>query len=429
LAHEHRTPTRPGVRLVPDRPASQPDSYDPFDDFNRAQGQGQVRDPYPMLAGMRRACPVHEIDLRAVLGEKELVPGLAPIIYSVLDHAFVSRVLRDGRLFSSRCYAASMGPVMGHTILEMDEPEHSRYRALIQKAFTRQALERWEHELVHPIVHGLIDRFAGRGHADLVRELTFPFPVAVIAGMMGLPPESRDEFHRLAVELISINVDRERGVVASGKLRRLYARVLAERRAEPRDDLISLLAGAELDGHRLSDDEIFSFLLLLAPAGAETTYRSSSNLFCGLLMKPEQLEAVRRDRSLVPQATEEGLRWECPLTSIMRVTTEEVELAGVRIPAGGVISVNLGAANRDESRYPSPDVFDIFREPRQHMAFAFGAHRCLGMHLARMETRVVLEAVLDRLPNVRLDPRAQDVHVTGMIFRSPLELPVVFEPS
>lgn len=405
-------------------------SSDPFDEFNRAQGQGQVRDPYPMLAGMRRACPVHAIDLRAALGkDRPIPPGMAPTIYSVLGHESVSRVLRDGRLFSSRCYAPSMGVVMGHTILEMDEPEHSRYRGLIQKAFTRRELERWEHELVAPIVHGLIDRFAGRGRADLVRELTFPFPVTVIAGMMGLPEDSRKDFHRWAVELISININWQRGIAASKQLRSLFARVLAERRAQPRDDLVSLLAGAELDGSRLTDEEIFSFLLLLAPAGAETTYRSSSNLLCGLLMHPDQLDAVRRDRSLVPRATEEGLRWECPLTSIMRVATQDVVLGGVRIPAGGVLSVNLGSANRDESRYGSPDTFDVFREPRQHMAFAFGAHRCLGMHLARMETRVVLEAVLDRLPDVRLDPQAKDVHVTGMIFRSPLELPVVFDAS
>jgi cytochrome P450 len=321
-----------------------------------------------------------------------------------------------------------MGLVMGRTILEMDEPEHSRYRGLIQKAFSKRALDRWERELVSPVVNGLVDRFAGRGHADLVRELTFPFPVAVIAGMIGLDEQHHRDFHQWAVELISIAINPMRGMQASQKLRDLFARVLAERRQAPRDDLMSVLALAELEGTRLDDDAIFAFLRLLAPAGAETTYRSSSNLLFGLLTHPAQLEALRRDRSLMPQAIEEGLRWEAPLTGIMRTATRDVEIGGVPIPAGAVVSVNLGAANRDETRYERPDDFDILRPQRAHMAFAFGAHRCLGMHLARMETSVALTALLDRLPGLRLDPAASDVHITGLTFRSPLELPVLFEP-
>jgi cytochrome P450 len=209
----------------------------------------------------------------------------------------------------------------------------------------------------------------------------------------------------------------------------MFARVLAERRREPREDLLSVLAHAELDGTRLSDEEIFAFLCLLAPAGAETTYRSSSNLLFGLLSHPEQLDAVRRDRALLPQAIEEALRWEPPLLGIMRTTTRPVELGGVLLPEGAVVNVNVGAANRDETRWERPDEFDIFREPKQHMAFAFGAHRCLGMHLARAETTVLLDALFERLPNLRLDPDAEDVHITGLVFRAPLALPVVFDPA
>ncbi len=337
-------------------------------------------------------------------------------------------MLRDGERFSSAGYAATMGPVMGRTILEMDEPEHARHRALLQGAFSKKALARWETELVRPVVHGLVDRFAARGHADLVRELTFPFPVSVIAGMLGLPEEDHALFHRLAVELISVGFAPERGLAASRELGEMFARVLGLRRAEPGDDLISVLAHAELDETRLDDEQIFSFCRLLAPAGAETTYRSSSNLLFGLLSHPEQLEALRADRSLIPQAIEEGLRWECPLTGIMRTATRDTEVCGVKIPAGAIVHLNLGSANHDESRYERPEEFDIFRPPRTHLAFAFGPHRCLGMHLATMETRVVLEAVLERLPGLRLDPDASDVHITGMVFRSPQALPVRFEP-
>ena len=403
--------------------------YDPFDEFNRHQGAGRVRDPYPALAAMRQSGPVQKVDLRAQLGpDAKLPPGTADEIYVVLGHDAVAEVLRDGETFSSKGYAATMGQVMGHTILEMDEPEHSRYRALIQRAFSRGALERWEKELIGPLVNRFVDAFADRGHADLVRELTFPFPVEVIAGMIGLPAEDHAAFHRGAVELISIGVDWDRALAAAGRLREIFGRVLDERRREPRDDLVSVLAHSELEGTRLGDDEIFAFLLLLAPAGAETTYRSTSNLLFALLTHPEQLEALRANRLLVPRAIEEGLRWECPLIAIMRTATRETRIGDTVIPAGGVVSVNLGSANRDATRYERPDEFDLFREPKAHLAFAFGAHRCLGMHLARMETRVVLETLFERLPNLRLDPDAEDVHITGMVFRSPLALPVLFDP-
>jgi cytochrome P450 len=207
----------------------------------------------------------------------------------------------------------------------------------------------------------------------------------------------------------------------------LLAPLLEQRRSRPRGDLISILAHAESDGGRLDDEMIFSFCRLLAPAGAETTYRSSSNLLFGLLSRPEQLAALREDRSLLRQAIEEGLRWEAPLTGIMRTCAADTEVCGVPIKADTVVAVGLGAANRDERRWEDPESFDIFRPQRQHIAFAAGPHTCLGMHLARMETRVMLEALLDRLPNLRLDPAAEDVHISGDSFRAPRELPVVFD--
>jgi cytochrome P450 len=403
--------------------------YDPFEEFNRAQAIGVVRDPYPRLAELRREGGVHKISPRGIVGDVPGAPRMLDNNYSALSHEAVSSVLLDGETFSSAGYARSMGPVMGHTILEMDEPEHSRYRGLLQKAFSRRALDRWEVELVKPIVNAMIDRFAARGRADLVRELTFPFPVAVIAGMIGLDEADHADFHRMAVELISISIDPMRGMRASAGLREMFARVLAERRGAPRDDLMSVLAAAELDGVRLDDEAIYAFLRLLAPAGAETTYRSLSNLLFGLFRNPDQLDALRADRALMPQAIEEGLRWEPPLLSIMRTAMRETELDGVALPAGATVNVNLGAANRDEARYSNPDAFDIFRTPKTNLAFATGAHRCLGLHLARMETAVALNALFDRLPNLRLDPAAEDVHISGFTFRSPLALPVLFDPA
>jgi cytochrome P450 len=405
-------------------------TYDPFEEFNRSVGAGVVEDPYPLLALSRAKGPVLKENLEAELldpdGTAEVGPAVAPEVFTAFSYDAVQTVLRDGETFSSAGYADVMGAVMGHTILEMDEPEHHTYRGLVQQAFSRKAMERWETEAVGPIIDECIDAFVDRGEAELVRELTLPFPVNVIARLLGLPREDLPQFHRWAIELISVSFDWDRGTRASAQLRDYFAGVLAERRAHPAGDLMSTLAAAELDGQYLTDEEIFAFLRLLLPAGAETTYRSSSNLLFGLLTNPDQLDALRADRSLVPQAIEEGLRWEPPLTTIVRTATRDTVVDGVELPAGAVVIVNMGSANHDEKYWDRPEEFDIHREQRQHLAFAFGPHMCLGMHLARMETRVLLERIFDRLPKLRLDPAAEAPHITGMTFRAPPALPVLF---
>ena len=234
--------------------------YDPFEEFNRAQGIGTVENPYKEFKVKRDRCPVQHVDPSFLTGgqAKHTLPGVREI-FAVLSHDGVAQVLRDGETFTSTVYAKSMGLVMGHTILEMDEPEHSRYRRLIQQAFSKKALAHWETDLVRPIVNDCIDRFVDRGHADLVRELTFPFPVNVIAGMLGLPEADLPAFHRQAVELISIGIDPMRGIQASQALERYFLPLIAQRRDAPRGDLISVLATAELEGTRLTDAEIVAF--------------------------------------------------------------------------------------------------------------------------------------------------------------------------
>jgi cytochrome P450 len=426
-------------------PEAEQAEYDPFEDFNRSAGIGVIEDPYPMFALVRPTTPILKEDVRAMVGlddEEPEAPHVGvldagqvdsdggaeavPDVFTAFSYDAVQSVLRDGETFSSAGYADVMGVVMGHTILEMDEPEHHVYRGIVQQAFSRKAMERWEVEAVTPIVDEYIDTFVDLGRAELVRELTFPFPVNVIARLLGLPREDLTQFHQWAVELISVGFDWDRGLAASGHLRDYFADILEQRRGEPADDMMSVLAHAELDGQRLTDEEIFAFLRLLLPAGAETTYRSSSNLLFGLLTHPNQLDALRADRSLMPQAIEEGLRWEPPLLTILRTATRDTEVVGVPVAKGSVVIVNMGSANHDEAYWDNPEEFDIFREQKQHVAFAFGPHMCLGMHLARMETRVVLDRIFDRLPDMRLDPDAEAPHITGMTFRAPTALPVLF---
>ncbi|MBV9933807.1 MAG: cytochrome P450, partial [Actinobacteria bacterium] len=236
---------------------------------------------------------------------------------------------------------------MGHSMLEMDEPEHRTHRMLVSPSFSNRALARWEEDLVLTVVDELIDAFAGDGHAELVRQFTFAFPVQVIARILGMPREEYSSFQRWSIELLSVFVNWDRGIAASHALRDYFKSLLDDRRREPRDDLITELSQAEVDGHRLTDDEIFAFLRLLLPAGVETTYRSSGNLLYGLLTHPDQLDALLADRSLMGQAIEEGLRWEPPIITVIRKAVRDTEVEGVRIPAGAIVNVCVGAANRD----------------------------------------------------------------------------------
>jgi cytochrome P450 len=340
------------------------------------------------------------------------------------------QVLRDNETFSSTVYEGIMGAVMGKTILQMDEPEHRLHRALVSPTFRSKVLERWEGDLVQRVVNELIDGFIGLGSADLVQEVTFNFPVQVIAQILGLPRSDFPMFQRWAIEITSVASNWDRGVAASAALRDYFADVLAERRRQPADDLISDLLVAVVEGRTLSDEEIYSFLRLLLPAGVETTYRASGNLLYGLLTNPDQLRAVRDDRSLIPDAFEESIRWEPPVTVILRRAMRDTEVAGVPIQEGADVALLLGSANRDERKYEHPERFDIFRASRQSVGFGFGVHVCLGMHLARMEARVAVNTLFDRLPDMQLAPAPdQDLHIKGMAFRSPIALPITFTPA
>ncbi len=400
----------------------------PFDPYELQDTvAGDVRDPYPLMAAYLAQSPVQRgaIDLGA--GASETFGPIIPV--SVFGFDECVQVLRDNETFSSTVYEGVMGMVMGRTILQMDEPEHRMQRALVSPAFRSKMLEQWEEGVVKTVVDELIDGFCGRGHADLVREFTFNFPVQVIAHILGLPRSDYPKFQRWAVEITSVATNWDRGVAASEALRDYFAGVLAERRAAPSDDLITELVNVEVDGQKLTDEEIYSFLRLLLPAGVETTYRSSGNLLLGLLTHPDQYQALRDDRSLFAQAFEESVRWEPPVTIILRRALKDTEVAGVPIEEGADVALLLGAANHDARKYDNPDEFDMFRTVRQHVGFGFGVHVCLGMHLARMETRVAINALFDRLPDLRLDPGPdQDIHVRGLAFRSPVTLPVAFTP-
>ena len=318
------------------------------------EGMGAVGDasPYPMLAELRASAAVHR-------GWPEM--GIPPSpdgekqIFSVYTFDAVKEVFTDNKTFSTRCYEDIVRPLQGPTILEMQEPEHALYRKLHEFAFARSSMRRWEADLVRPLVERTVDRFAGAKRADLVEEVFMPIPVRVIAALIGLPEADIPEFHRLAIDLLGFHSDMESAMKASGEMKEYFIGILADRRREPKDDMVSVLAASDIDGVRMSDEQIYGFMRNLLPAGAETTSRSTASLALGLLTHPDQLAAVRADRGLLAQAIEEGIRWETPLLNFMRETTCDVEFHGVNIPAGSTVAVNLGSANHDENRWDDPD--------------------------------------------------------------------------
>src|SRR6195952_3686267 len=384
------------------------------------------RDPYPYFEHMRNTEPVWR---GTIMDNSQTPPEMRPTEeWTFFDFNSVFSSFRDDELFSSEQYNQTIGLIFGPTILGMHGKQHHDHRSLVAKAFRQSALAQWEPEVIDPICDRLVDEFRNDGHADLVKSVTFEFPTRVTAALLGLPEEDLEMFRRLSLDLISIMDDIEAGFNASVELGTYFQAQVDQRRSKMTNDVIGDLVAAEIDGEKLTDEAIISFLRLLLPAGLETTYRSSGNLLQLLLTHPDQLEAVRQDRDLIPAAIEEGIRYETPLVLVARNTTRDVEMHGLTIPKGAAITLCMGSANRDENRWADPDKFDIHRPRRAHISFAGGIHSCLGMHLARVETKAMLNSLFDRLTDLKLAPDA-DTKIEGMPFRSPATLPVTFRPA
>ncbi|MXW97919.1 MAG: cytochrome P450 [Acidimicrobiaceae bacterium] len=391
-------------------------SAPPYDQWDSAQ-------PYGQWDHARQHCPVIREEGFSLTED----PALPRFTVTTFDDA--DQVLRDWRSFSASINGEVMRPYMGELMLGLDGDEHRRYRNLVAYAFRRSTLERWRSELVEPVIERLLDEIAPTGRADLVDQVTSKFPVQVICGIVGVPTTDHEQFNDWAMRINYGPLYPEEGRAASQAMRDYLEPLVEARRTEPIGDLLSELVHAEIDGARLTDEKIYGFLRLLLPAGAETTYRAFGSCLLALLERPEAMARVLADRSLVPVVVEETLRWETSVTMVARVATTDTEIGGCPVPAGSSVSIINGSASRDEDRWDASGEWDLDREPQQHMAFGTGPHQCLGMHLARMELEVGINAVLDRLPNLRLDPDAGIPVISGYAFRGPPELPVLFDPS
>jgi cytochrome P450 len=396
------------------------------------QGRGTPTDELHASWRARRAtCPVEHVDGEervAFLGRQAERFGDERDVFVVWANDAVARVMREDYNF----WKPGPGGPFEETLLAMNGEQHREFRGLVRESFAPAAIERWEVALIDPLMHRLIDEFAPSGRADLVLDYTSHFPFHVIRALLGFRDEDHDTFVGLAYPESHGAADNGQGPEWEAALEEFIAPYIADARRAPSDNLLGTLVQAEVDGRRLSDRELFKFLVLLIPAGADTTFAGASTMWCGLLTNPDQLAEVARDPKLVARAVDEAIRWNnSAATTFLRVASDDVVVKGVDVPAGSVLACHLPSHNRDDSVYDHPDRFDIEREQPVRGVFGYGPHTCLGIHLARAEMRASVRAALARLPNLRLDPeQPEPVVQTGVaFFASPPSLPVLFDAS
>lgn len=401
-------------------------TYNPFDSNEGAFGD--ITDIYGILVPLLARAAVHKGDFLTLLGWNADPNYSGSKQFTVLGYKEVGIVDSDAETYSIDAYKDSIAHTFGNTISLLNPPEHTRIRRVFQKAFLPHIVTKWGDELVSPVVNGLIDKFAARGSADLAEEFALQYPFQIIYRQLALPERDIATFHKLAVTMTQTYGDIIRyGMEASRKLGAYFTNMIAERRKNPGDDLVSLLIQAEVDGDRIPDETIVSFFRQLINAAGDTTYRGTGALLIGLLRNPKQLEEVRSDRKLVPLAIEEALRWDGPVTVYYRMVMRDTTLGGVEISKGSVVNVCIGAANHDPTVFPDPMRFDIHRKRERHFAFGYGQHMCLGQHLARLEMTRALNAILDRLPNVRFNPHKPAAELVGAYMRTPHNIHVLFD--
>ena len=390
-------------------------------------------DPYPFYARLRAEAPVCAVKLP----DKQTA-------YLVTRYDDVAALLKDQRFAKDMNSAMTpeqlrrqpwvppMLRPMLQNMLDQDDPNHTRLRGLVHKAFTPRRVEQMA-ERAQAVADGLLDAVEARGQIDLIQQYALPIPVTIIADMLGVPARDRHAFHRWS-KAITGNTGTLWGMLLAiptmmrfmGYIRRL----VALRRADPQDDLLTALVQAEETGDQLSEDELVAMVMLLLIAGHETTVNLIGNGVLALLRSPEQLARLRADPALSKTAVEELLRYESPVEmATQRYARADVELVGAAIPRGSLVFGVLASANRDEAQFPRADELDLARAPNRHLAFGQGVHYCLGAPLARLEGQIAINTLLRRAPDLRLAAPGALRWRSGLVLRGLEALPLTFTPA
>ncbi|MFI9256301.1 cytochrome P450 [Streptomyces sioyaensis] len=390
-------------------------------------------DPYAAYAALREAGPVHRI-----------TGADGSPAWLVTRYDDVRSALADPRLSLDRRHAGPGGyrgfalpPALDANLLNMDPPDHTRVRRLVVKAFTPGRVETLRAP-VRRVADELLDAMAERGRADLIADYAGPLPITVICDLLGIPQRDRRDFLAWSDALITPDPSRPEGMKqAIGAMLEFYTGLIAAKRAEPGDDLLSDLIAVRDDApaadgsDRLTEDELTSLAFLILFAGYENTVHLIGNAVLALLDHPDLLRQLQQNPAELPTAVEEFLRYDGPgPLAIRRFPTQDVEIGGVRIPAGDSVLLAIASANRDPARFPAPDALDRGRDLSGHLAMGHGIHYCLGAPLARMEAVTALEALLGRFPELRMDvPRGELRHRRTLRSRGLISLPVAWETA
>lgn len=399
-------------------------------------------DPYPLLERLRRERPVARFHQ----------PGFDRALYVVTTHALVEQVFRDQKRFSSNFMELLTGGGKGdpeatriaattwpevNTLLTADEPDHTRLRSLAAKGFMPNRIKRMV-ELLGRIITGLIDAFIERGECDFLREFAAPMPIHSIGAVMGIPAAYHGKLYDWTFALMRRNgqmgtpaeqVADARQIV---ELKEFVRELVRERASNPKDDLLSDLVTARVDGvSPFTELETLSTALMLIVGGAETTRSTLISALARLMQTPDQLELVRNDPALVPKAIEETLRMDTPGTALWRIANHDTELGGVSIPQGSIIMMRMDSANRDSSVFQNPDTFDILRpDLGKHLSLGMGIHYCIGFRLAREQATQSVTQLLARLPDVRIIADKSDLRAHPSVHTRCLrELHLAFTPG
>jgi len=385
-----------------------------------APATGYPLDPFPHYRRMRDSAPCFHDEQSGS--------------WHVFRYDDVQRVLSEHATFSSRMGGtepSEAGGLFAASLITTDPPRHRQLRSLVTQAFTPKAVDALGPRISR-LTDELLEPIATRGTADLIRELAYPLPVIVISELLGVPAADRDRFKQWSDVIVSqtrtvaMNQDHQ---AANQEMTEYFLNLIDQRRRRPGNDLISSLLAAEIDGQKLSVTELLGFCSLLLVAGNETTTNLIGNAVLCFTDTPAAMERVRRDPASLPRAIEEVLRFLSPVQSMYRIAAADATLGDVRIPAGAPVVAWIGSANRDGRQFQRPDEFDVDRDHSRHLAFGQGIHFCLGAPLARLEAKIALRAVLDRLPGLALAPGAHLERMDSTIVYGLKSLPVRWQAA
>ena len=383
---QKQTPPALGMSLSPVNPEYQKDPFTLLDEV-REQGRAVYDEMFGRYIVSRFE------DVQAILNDRDLNVDPRKADESSLMASFRQRFAGDNREPS---------------MLFLDPPDHTRLRGLVSKAFTPRAIEQMR-DRIGEIANELLDKVEGQSSFDLMTAFCQPYPTIVIAEMLGVDPKDQADFKRWTDDGVAAGFDpfaseetQKRAKVAREQLEEYLRKAIAERRAEPKDDLITALLHAEDEGNFFNDEEVVSMIALLLGAGNVTTTDLLGNGVKNLLQNPEQVRILRDDPSLVTNAVEEMLRYEGPVTFTGRIAADDRELAGCPMHKGQSVTLAIGGANYDPRLHKDPHKFDVTREDIDHVAFGGGRRYCLGAPLARLEAQIGLKTLLDRFPNLRM---------------------------